>query len=76
MKRILVTPNNINFPGAHYAFYFSNSISILQDDSLGIFLSNEIFGPNIPHTNMSCFLSFLPNSDYNKKFTSFFLIFK
>lgn len=60
IERLLVTPNNIEFPSAHYAFYFKNSVKILKDDLIGTFLSSTVF-KEVPTTELSCYISYLPN---------------
>lgn len=71
MKRVLVTPNYVDFPAAHYAFYYTNELPIDINDYIGMILpidfndtqaSYETSHPNISSNDFTCYISYLPSS--------------
>ena len=61
LKRMLVTPNNIDFIAAHYAFYFSNEFKITYNDYVGIILPYEYY-TNVSNSDILIYISYLPQS--------------
>ena len=63
MKRILVTPNNINTPSAHYAFYFENKNRIEPKSRIQVEFNATEFIELITLNDFEAFLMILPNSN-------------
>ena len=84
LKRVLATPNNINFPAAHYAFYFTNDLPIEKNDYIGMGLPRQpnetdqsVYNqshPNVGSSDFSCYVSLLPSSK-NSKARIYFIFF-
>ena len=63
LKRMLVTPNNINFISAHYAVYFTNQFEISNKDYVGISLPYKYYS-NVSDTDLLIYFSYLPQGYY------------
>lgn len=64
VKRILVTPNNINIPSAHYAFYFENKNRIESRSRIQVEFNATEFTELITLTDFEAYLMLLPNSNF------------